>query len=302
MAIYNLGSMNIDYVYDVDHILAGGETLIAGGRRIAAGGKGLNQSIAAARSGAETHHAGCMGQGGEMLLEMLKDSGVRTELLVPCDLPQGHTFIQVDKNGQNSILVYSGSNYAIGREQIDALTDSAPAGSYLLLQNEISNLGYALEAAKRKKLRVVLNASPITEDLLHLDLQDLEWISINEIECAALGGCESVEESFETLKKRFSRTGILLTLGSDGCVCWKDGREYRQSACDVRPVDTTAAGDSFTGFFISCLVAGRDIASSLRLASAAAAIAVSRPGAAPSIPVMEEVLRLEPEMKLRKNP
>lgn len=289
MRIVNFGSMNLDHVYAVPHMILGGETLLSESLSDAAGGKGLNQSIAVARSGAAIFHAGMVGQGGEMLLSCLRESGVDTSLLTPCDAPQGHTVIQVDPSGQNSIIVFGGSNQCLTRERIDEILTRFQPGDYVMTQNEISNLAYLLEAAAARGLKIVLNASPINDALLKLDFSRVEWLVVNEIECAAIAGCTDVQEAYETLKTRYPHAGILLTIGADGSVSWKDGEEVRQPAFPAQAVDTTAAGDTFLGYFVGCLAGGMGRREAMRLASRAASIAVSRPGAAPSIPWMAEV-------------
>ena len=193
MNIVNFGSMNLDHVYAVPHMIRGGETLLSENLSDVAGGKGLNQSIAVARSGAAIFHAGMVGVGGQMLLDCLKESGVDTSLLTPCDAPQGHTVIQVDPSGQNSIIVFGGSNQCLTTERIDEILARFQPGDYLMAQNEISNLGYLLNAAADRGLKIVLNASPINDALLALDFSRVEWLVVNEIECAAIAGCDDVQ-------------------------------------------------------------------------------------------------------------
>lgn len=289
MAIVNLGSMNLDHIYTVPHFIQGAETLLAGALSESLGGKGLNQSIAAARSGAEIFHAGMLGIGGAPLKHCLDSSGVNTSLLCPCDVPQGHTVIQIDPSGQNCIIVLGGSNQAVSAAYIDEVLSRFGPDDYLMVQNEISNLEYALEAACRRGMRVVLNASPINSALLELDFSRLEWLVVNELECSAIARCSDVKQAYEQLKKRYPSIGILLTLGAGGSISWKDGEEICQAAYPAKAVDTTGAGDTFVGYFTGLLVQGRSRQEAMRLASMAAAIAVSRPGAAPSIPMLAEV-------------
>lgn len=289
MRIVNFGSMNLDHVYTLPHFIVGGETLLAEGLTDCLGGKGLNQSLAVARSGAEIFHAGMLGVGGEPLKACLDESGVNTSLLRPCDAPQGHTVIQIDPNGQNCIIVYGGSNQELDRNYIDETLARFSAGDYLMLQNEISNLDYVLEVAAARGMKIVLNASPINDALLKLDFSKLEWLVVNEIECAAIAGCDDAEAAYEALKTRYPNTGILLTLGSEGSCSWKDGEEIRQCAYPVKAVDTTGAGDTFVGYFVGCLTRGCDRQTAMQRASMASSIAVTRMGAAPSIPLMKEV-------------
>ena len=289
MNVVNFGSLNIDHVYAVDHFCRAGETIHTKSYTQNAGGKGLNQSIAVSRSGQKVHHAGLLGPEGTRLAELLSGSGVDLRYLKHTDVPQGHAVIQVQPDGQNCIFLYGGSNQAVTPQEIDEVLMQLNAGDYLLLQNEIANLTYLLRAAARRGLRVVLNASPISDELLNADLSGVDWLVVNEIECAAMAGCGDAQAGYETLKQRYPSLGILLTLGSEGSVSWKDGTEVRQCAYPVKAVDTTGAGDTFMGYFVGCLAQGMERQTAMQYASMAAAISVTRPGAAASIPLMDEV-------------
>lgn len=289
MNVVNFGSLNIDHVYAVDHFCRAGETIHTKSYTQNAGGKGLNQSIAVSRSGQKVHHAGLLGPEGAQLAELLSGSGVDLRYLKHTDVPQGHAVIQVQPDGQNCIFLYGGSNQAVTPQEIDEVLMQLNAGDYLLLQNEIANLTYLLRAAARRGLRVVLNASPISDELLNADLSGVDWLVVNEIECAAMAGCGDAQAGYETLKQRYPSLGILLTLGSEGSVSWKDGTEVRQCAYPVKAVDTTGAGDTFMGYFVGCLAQGMERQTAMQYASMASAISVTRPGAAASIPLMDEV-------------
>ena len=282
MNVVNFGSLNIDHVYAVDHFCRAGETIHTKSYTQNAGGKGLNQSIAVSRSGQKVHHAGLLGPEGTRLAELLSGSGVDLRYLKHTDVPQGHAVIQVQPDGQNCIFLYGGSNQAVTPQEIDEVLMQLNAGDYLLLQNEIANLTYLLRAAARRGLRVVLNASPISDELLNADLSGVDWLVVNEIECAAMAGCGDAQAGYPSL-------GILLTLGSEGSVSWKDGTEVRQCAYPVKAVDTTGAGDTFMGYFVGCLAQGMERQTAMQYASMASAISVTRPGAAASIPLMDEV-------------
>ena len=236
MNFVNFGSLNLDHVYAVDHFCRAGETIHTAGYTQNAGGKGLNQSIAVARSGQTLCHAGMLGAGGEPLAQLLEGCGVDLRYLGRTETPQGHAIIQVQPDGQNCIFLYGGSNQTIGPDEIDAVLSHFTAGDYLLLQNEISNLPYLLRAAAARGLRIVLNASPISEWLLEADLSCLDWLVVNEVECAALAHCDDPDAGYAALRARYPGLGILLTLGSEGSVCWKDGVEIRQSAYQVQAV------------------------------------------------------------------
>ena len=135
MKILNFGSLNLDYVYQVDHFVVPGETISADSMVINAGGKGLNQSVALARAGAPVCHAGCCGTGGEQLAALLKENGIDISCLYPVDTIQGNAFIQVTASGENSIVVFPGSNHCVTPEQIDQTLRRFGEGDYLLLQN-----------------------------------------------------------------------------------------------------------------------------------------------------------------------
>ena len=289
MNVVNFGSLNLDHVYAVDHFCRAGETIHTAGYTQNAGGKGLNQSIAVARSGQTLCHAGMLGAGGEPLAQLLERCGVDLRYLGRTETPQGHAIIQVQPDGQNCIFLYGGSNQAVTPEDIDAVLSHFAPGDYLLMQNELSNFTYLLRAAVGRGLRVVLNASPISGEVLAADLTGVDWLVVNEIECAAIAGCSTPEESYAALRARYPGLGILLTLGSEGSVSWKDGAEIRQCAYPVQAVDTTGAGDTFMGYFVGCLAQGMERKDAMQYAAMAASIAVTRPGAAPSIPMMAEV-------------
>ena len=271
MNVVNFGSLNIDHVYAVDHFCRAGETIHTKSYTQNAGGKGLNQSIAVSRSGQKVHHAGLLGPEGTRLAELLSGSGVDLRYLKHTDVPQGHAVIQVQPDGQNCIFLYGGSNQAVTPQEIDEVLMQLNAGDYLLLQNEIANLTYLLRAAARRGLRVVLNASPISDELLNADLSGVDWLVVNEIECAAMAGCGDAQAGYETLKQRYPSLGILLTLGSEGSVSWKDGTEVRQCAYPVKAVDTTGAGDAFFAGTVIGLTYGKTLAQACEIGSRLAA-------------------------------
>ena len=288
MRILNFGSLNVDYVYNVDHFVRPGETLAALSRDVKAGGKGLNQSVALARAGAPVCHAGCLGAGGEILKDMLDENGVDTSLLLPVDEMQGHTVIQVDRQGENSILLYGGSNRCIPDEYIRRVIGAFGEGDWLILQNEINGLPLITELAARQGMHIVLNPSPYDEGLKKLDLSAVEWLLINEIEAGQISGEEEPERVWENLHGKYPGMSVLMTLGSRGSIAFRAGADrtdlHREEAVAVKAVDTTAAGDTYTGYFIAGLTAGDSLDVCMKTASRAAAIAVTRPGAAESIP------------------
>ncbi len=289
MAIINFGSLNLDHVYTMPHFVRPGETISAADYQVYWGGKGLNQSVAAAKAGGDVRHAGMIGAGGEKLREFLKECGVDTSLIGFTDVPQGHALIQVAETGENSIILFHGSNYEVSEEYIDQVLKTVPVGSYVILQNEISNLSHVIAEASRKGCRIVLNPSPFDESFQSLDLKRLDWLIMNEIETEEMFGTQKPEEVIAIIEKAAPDLSIVLTFGSKGSVCYSKGKIVKQNIYHVKAVDTTGAGDTFTGYFVASLDEGKALEESMRRAAAAAAIAVSRKGAAPSIPMREEV-------------
>ena len=293
MNILSFGSLNLDKVYRVPHFVGPGETLSGLSLAEHCGGKGLNQSVAMAKAGGRVWHAGCVGRAdGGPLLEMLADSGVDTSLVRQLDQPTGHAIIQVDESGQNCILLYGGANQAITTGQIDETLERFQAGDLLVLQNEINNLPYLMEAAARRGLAIVLNPSPMDEKIAGYPLEYVDYFLLNEIEAGDICGTQGEgEELLEKLGEKFPKAKIVLTLGGDGSMYRDGGLVLKQPIYRVPVVDTTAAGDTFTGFFIGGLMLGEEPKEALDHAAKAAAIAVSRPGAAPSIPDRSEIER-----------
>lgn len=291
MKILSFGSLNLDHVYAVPHFVQPGETLSSQSLTTHCGGKGLNQSIALARAGANVYHAGSIGiEDGSPLLELLKSSGVNTEFVKSLPCPTGHAIIQVNENGQNCILLYGGANQQVSKDQIDDTLSHFAAGDMVILQNEINNLAYLMETAGKKGMIIVFNPSPMTPELLTLPLNYVQYFLLNEIEAQALNGSQVPDEKLAgELLKKYPRSHIVVTLGSNGCVYADKGRTCYCPAYRVSAVDTTAAGDTFTGYFVEGISEGKDIDSVLQDASKAAAIAVTRPGAAVSIPTRQEV-------------
>ena len=290
MRILNLGSINIDYVYNVPHFVKAGETLASSTRQIFPGGKGMNQSIALARAGADCSHAGMIGVDGAYLLDIFRNAGVNVDLIVQQDEPTGHTVIQVTPSGENCILLYGGANQKINKDMADTALKSFGQGDLLLLQNEISCVGYAMEAANKKKLDIAFNPSPITAEIGKYPLDLVNWWLLNEVEGQALTGKEAADDILEEMGKMYSHAVIVLTLGTDGVICKYKDDVYKYGIYKVQAVDTTAAGDTFTGYFIAEIARQIPIPEALMIASKAASVTVSRQGAAVSIPLRSEIV------------
>lgn len=290
MKILNIGSLNNDYVYTVKHFVNPGETIESEKLEMFIGGKGLNQSIAAARAGAQVTHVGKIGQDGENLKAALLCDGVNVDYLEKSRLKSGHAIIQVEHSGQNNIILYGGANHDIDSALIDKALASADRDDILLLQNEITNIAYIMQKAYEKGLRIAFNPSPVTQGIADYPLEYVHWFILNEVEGQMLAGTDQPGEITNELLKKYSGCAVVLTLGKKG-VLYADGQiTARHGVYDVPLIDTTGAGDTFTGYFLAGVAAGRTVDECLRLASVAASIAVSHKGASPSIPTIKEVL------------
>lgn len=289
MKILNFGSLNIDKVYAVEEIVKGGETIDSVSFSESVGGKGLNQSIAVAKAGGNIMHAGCVGKDGEILLQALKDNNVDTSLIKTVETASGQAIIQVDKHGQNCIILFHGANYEVDKAYIDGVMQDFAQGDILILQNEISNIDYIIEVAKAKQMKIYLNPSPINENLNKYNIQAIDGIFVNEHEGAYLADKEKVEDILDSLASKYPELEIILTFGDKGAYYRHKDINIFQPAYKVDAVDTTAAGDTFTGYFIALRQQGKSIEESLQKASKASSITVSRKGASISIPKIAEV-------------
>ena len=284
MRILNIGSMNIDYVYKVEHIVSEGETQNVLLVETNVGGKGLNQSVAAARAGGTVFHAGMIGKEGKILIDFLKKSEVDISLVSLCDKDQGHAVIQVDKQGRNSILVYGGSNKMVTKEYIDKVLDEFSSEDILMVNNEVSEAEYMLKKAYEKKMKTVFNASPIDNILLNMDLINVTYLVVNEIEGEALSGEKEPKMMLESILHKYHDIRIILTLGPDGSMYRDKEKTVYQESYKVEVKDTTAAGDTFMGYFTAGIAKGLKTEECMKMASMAAAIAVTKHGAAETIP------------------
>ena len=301
MKILNFGSCNIDYVYSLDHIVRVGETEATYRRDVFAGGKGLNQSIATARAGGEAYHAGCIGFDGGMLRDILFESGVDVSYLKNVDAPNGHAIIQVSAKGDNSIFLYAGSNEMVSSDFVDEVLSRFDRGDIIVLQNEINDVDYIVRKAYERGMTVVFNPSPFNEKIDKVDLNKVSYLILNEVEAKEITRADTPEDSLIFFGKNYPSLKIMLTLGEKGCIYADLERQIRQPSFKVNVVDTTAAGDTFTGYFVSEVAKGTPYEDVLKIATAASAIAVSRNGAAPSIPVFDEVMAALDKLTPAKN-
>lgn len=284
-----LGSLNYDYTYVLDHIVKPGETAASSRMETACGGKGFNQAAALAKAGADVWLAGLTGIDGGELIDTARQYGVNCSLIRQTEGKTGHAVIQLDKAGQNSIVLFGGANRMWTKAHIREALSGFGRGDVLVLQNEINDLPEVIEQAHKRGLQIVLNPSPFEADILHAGLDKVSLFMLNEVEGEQMTGAAAPETILDRLLEQYPAAGVVLTLGAEGA--YYGDREQRLfcPARKVNPVDTTAAGDTFTGYFLTAQAKGYETAECLRIAAQASAVTVSRQGASVSIPVWEEV-------------
>jgi len=286
---YNLGSINIDHVYRVSHFVQPGETLASSDLQTLLGGKGANQSLALARAGASVRHIGSINSADGWAANTLSDSGVDISGIAQIEQASGHAIIQVDDTGENSILLHGGANQSLSEAHIEQTLASAQAGDWLLMQNECNGLNHAIKIAEQRQMKIAFNPAPMSEPVKNMALEKCTVIILNEIEALQLSGKNEKTDATAALLKRFPDVQLVLTEGSAGASWYYQGEHEFMAAHKVSVVDSTAAGDTFVGYFLAAQVAEDNAAQALQIACAASAIAVTTLGASSSIPSMDAV-------------
>ena len=283
--IWNLGSINADNFYAVPHLPGPGETLTASRFHQGLGGKGANMSVAAARAGARVEHIGAVGPDGKWAKDRLQEYGVDTLHVSSVEIATGHAIISVDEAGENSIILFSGANHAVTDQMIGAALTEASSGDILLMQNETLGQSYAATTARALGLRVAYAAAPFVAEAIISIMDQIDLLILNEVEAVQL---------FDATGRDLSGLPIddvVVTLGGAGCK-WVSNKAKTSkifAAYKVDPVDTTGAGDTFTGYLIAGLDRGMDMPEAIDLASRAGALMVTRHGTADVIPDLKEI-------------
>ncbi|GAB3913409.1 ribokinase [Kibdelosporangium lantanae] len=278
-----VGSANADLVVSVDRRPGPGETVLGSDTEVLPGGKGANTAVAAARLGAGVALVGAVGddQYGRMLRESLDQAGVDTTALHTSDRPTGVAYIFVTPDGENSILVSPGANSALSADDVQLAAGRVLVAS---LEVPLPTVEHAVAVATKHGIRAVVNVSPIAE-LSAQTLAALDPIVVNEHEAEAMLGPEADPRGLLDLGPR----SAVVTLGARGAlVIEADGVREIESP-RVRAVDTTGAGDAFTGALAAKLAEGLSLADAAGYAVKVAAISVTRRGAQPSYPTAAEV-------------
>lgn len=287
------GSLNIDIVYSLDHIVRPGETILSSKIERNAGGKGLNQAIAMAKTGLDVYMAGKIGEDGRFLRDTLSSFLVDVSLVeVSETMESGNAIIERGKDGENAIILYAGTNREIGRDMVERVLANFSSSDIIVLQNEINNLRLIIEKAKERGMYVVLNPAPFENGVLSLPLSSVDLIVVNEIEGAAMAGLDGSDDYraiLSALSSKYPESEIILTCGAKGAYYRKGENEVFSPSFPTVALDTTAAGDTFIGYFIASRERGYTIEKSMEYASRASSITVSRKGAAASVPQGSEV-------------
>lgn len=297
MRILNVGSLNIDYVYEVNNLVKAGETVKVKKLIKTSGGKGLNQSISCSKAGLEVYHLGMIGREGQFLCDELSKNKVKTDYVTYIDDIDGHAIIQVNNVGQNCILVYPGTNDMLSLDMVRSIIDKFTSKDVLLVQNETNLVSEIIELASNKGMRIAFNPSPISEDILDYPIDKVDWLFVNQTEGEVLSNEYVPINMLERLIQRFPSTEIILTLGINGCMIGNEQGIWSYPTLDVPVVDTTGAGDTFTGYYLRGILMPIDGVSAAECATIASNIAITRRGASQSIPSIGEVLEY-----LDKNP
>lgn len=299
MKILNFGSINIDKVYSVQDFVRAGETISSTDYNEYPGGKGLNQSIAMARAGLDVYHAGKIGNDGLWIKELMEKERIHTKYVGISEKKTGHAIIQVSNTGENSIIIEGGANRDFSEIEMKEVIEDFNKGDFLILQNELNNTKELIDLAYEKGMKIVFNPSPITEVINEIDLNKIDYLVMNEMETFSVSKQTRLEK--ETLEKtilekainnlllNYKNLNLVITLGENGVEYHDMNNHYKQDAIKTRVVDTTAAGDTFLGYFVATLIKTNNVKQALETASKAASIAVSKHGAADSIPSLEEV-------------
>ncbi len=285
MAIWNLGSINADMVYSLPHLPQAGETLAAGEFAQFLGGKGANMSVAAARAGSHVCHIGAVGPEGTWARDRLMEYGVDTRHIAQIDTPTGHAIVAVDQGGENQIILFPGANRAITQDQLGQALSAASAGDILVMQNETNLQAEAARMGRDLGLQVAYAAAPFDAKAVQAVLPHIDLLFMNEVEAGQL------QEATGLAPEALGVADVIITLGAKGArhIHGPSGEVQEISALPVTPLDTTGAGDTFTGYVLAGLDRNMPMAQAMAQATRAAALMVTRHGTADVIPDLKEV-------------
>lgn len=289
MTVFNIGSINVDHLYQIDHFVRPGETLNSTNYQQLLGGKGANQSVALAKAGADVRHVGALNRSDHHIIQQLQDYGVNTDWVSGVEEITGHAIIQLTEQAENAIILHAGANHALMPAQLDKVFQKIQQGDWLLLQNETNLVSEALQLAHRTDAKVAFNPAPMNVELTRSVLPYIDLLIVNEVEAMELAQVHSVAEAIIELPQQYPELAVMMTLGKEGVRYFSADDDEQVPGFVVEALDTTAAGDTFIGYCLAELSRGTVMRQAMTKACAAAAICVTRMGAAPSIPSEDEV-------------
>lgn len=284
MKILNFGSINKDFFYSVNDFVKPGETISSIRYNVKIGGKGLNQSVGISKAGQKIYHAGIINKDDTFILDKLKKWNINCENILLSNNPTGHAIIQVDKKGENSIIIHGGANHDVDIKFIKSVLSKFDSGDILVLQNEINNIKEIIDRAHHKKMKIVFNPAPFNNEILSYDLNKISTLILNQTEGEALSKEKKPDGILKVLNSKFNNTEIILTLGEKGSLYSFKDELVKIKAHKLDTVDTTGAGDTFIGYYVAGIASKKSKKDNLNRASEAAAIATTKLGGAESIP------------------
>lgn len=284
MKILNFGSINKDFFYSVNDFVKPGETISSIRYNVKIGGKGLNQSVGISKAGQKIYHAGIINKDDTFILDKLKKWNINCENILLSNNPTGHAIIQVDKKGENSIIIHGGANHDVDIKFIKSVLSKFESGDILVLQNEINNIKEIIDRAHHKKMKIVFNPAPFNNEILSYDLNKISTLILNQTEGEALSKEKKPDGILKVLNSKFNNTEIILTLGEKGSLYSFKDELVKIKAHKLDTVDTTGAGDTFIGYYVAGIASEKSKKDNLNRASEAAAIATTKLGGAESIP------------------
>lgn len=284
MKILNFGSINKDFFYSVNDFVRPGETISSNGYNIKIGGKGLNQSVSISKAGVKVYHAGIINKEDTFIIDKLKSWKINCDNILLSNSPTGHAIIQVNKKGENSIIIHGGANHDFNLKSIKSILSKFETGDILLLQNEINNIEEIIDRAHHKKMKIIFNPAPFKNDILEYNLNKITTLILNQSEGEGLSNEKIPDKILKVLNNNFKNTEIILTLGEKGSLYSYKDELIKIRAHDVKTVDTTGAGDTFIGYYVAGFASKMNKKDNLNRASEAAALTTIKLGGAESIP------------------
>ena len=291
-----IGSLNMDLVVNVDTMPKPGQTIIGSNFKEVPGGKGANQAVAMARLNGNVSMIGKVGEDGfgQTLINSLKNDKVDTTYIQTSKGATGVALITVDKNAQNSIVVSPGANFEVKEDDIDNNIEAIKNSDIVVLQLEtpLNTIKYALNKAKELNKYTILNPAPAVK----LDdeiIKNVDLLTPNETELEIISGVSiETEEDIQKAAQIMIEKGVkelIVTLGSKGSLYINKEKSMFKKAYKVEAVDTTAAGDSYTGALAVALSQDTNIEDAMDFASKVGALSVLKEGAQSSLPTLEDV-------------